>query len=128
MKTTETITAAEYREMMAKKPHTPKTKGNGEKAKAEIDLILKLLGVEFEKDETFHPDRKWRFDWKLTKYKIAIEYEGLFSDKSRHTNVKGYSNDAEKYNQAQLLGWKVLRYTALNYKQVATDLRKELNL
>ena len=41
--------------------------------------------------------------------KIAIEYEGIVADKSRHTNIKGYTEDSNKYNEAQKLGWKVLR-------------------
>lgn len=72
----------------------------------------------------FHPERKWRFDWALPELKIAIEYEGIFSEKSRHTSVKGFTGDVDKYNAAQALGWRVFRYTAKNYKQVLTDLNK----
>jgi hypothetical protein len=32
------------------------------------------------------------------------------------------SADCEKYNAAQLLGWKVLRFTAINYKNLASIL------
>lgn len=70
----------------------------------------------------FHPDRKFRFDWALPSLMIAIEYEGLFSKKSGHTTVDGYTKDCEKYNLAQINGWKVLRYTAINYKNLERDL------
>jgi hypothetical protein len=76
----------------------------------------------------FHPKRKWRFDFALFRKNgdklCAIEYEGLNSCKSRHTTITGYTGDTEKYNAAQLEGWKVLRYTALNYKNVLIDLNK----
>lgn len=80
------------------------------------------LEEEFRFDEV----RKWRFDWCISSLKIAIEYEGLNSEKSRHTTVKGFTGDADKYNRAQQLGWKVLRYTALNYKNLITDLNKTI--
>lgn len=72
----------------------------------------------------FHPGRKWRLDYFIEEKKVAIEYEGLFSTKSRHTNVTGYSKDTEKYNAAQLMGIKVLRYTAMTYKNLIKDLEK----
>ncbi len=64
----------------------------------------------------FHPVREWRFDWAIEEIKLAIEYEGLMSEKSRHTTVTGFTQDTDKYNQAQALGWRVIRITALNYK------------
>lgn len=70
----------------------------------------------------FHPVRRWRFDWAIPQMKVAIEYEGIISAKSRHTTIKGFTGDTEKYNEAAKLGWKVLRYTALNYKNLKEDL------
>ena len=46
--------------------------------------------------------------------KIGIEYEGIMSDQSRHTNIVGYTGDADKYNLAANMGWVVLRFTAIN--------------
>lgn len=77
---------------------------------------------ELENEYRFDDLRKWRFDHAIKSLKIAIEYEGLFSEKSRHTTAKGFTGDADKYNRAQQLGWKVLRYTSLNYKNLITDL------
>jgi hypothetical protein len=62
----------------------------------------------------FHPTRKWRFDCAIPALKIAIEYEGIMGASSRHTRVKGYTGDTDKYNEAALLGWIVLRFTAMN--------------
>lgn len=90
-----------------------------EKAAAigQIKLILLNLKVDFVTEYRFHPVRKWRFDFAIPDSKIAIEYEGVFNPGnkvSRHTHVIGFSNDCEKYNEAALLGWKVLRFTALH--------------
>ena len=74
----------------------------------------------------FYPDRKFRFDWALPTIKVAIEYEGLMSKKSGHTTISGYTKDCEKYNLAQISGWKVLRYTAVNYKNLDRDLKNLL--
>lgn len=70
--------------------------------------------------------RKYRADWAIEAIKTLIEYEGLNSDYSRHTTLKGYSADTSKYNQAMKQGWVVLRYTALTYRNVLNDLREQL--
>lgn len=77
---------------------------------------------EVVEEYRFHPVRRWRFDYAIPLLKIAIEYEGIISRKSRHTSITGYTKDAEKYNEAAKMGWKVLRYTALNYKDLHRDL------
>lgn len=72
--------------------------------------------------------RKFRFDWAIegAGLKIAIEYEGLMSKKSRHTTNTGYTKDTDKYNMALALGWKPIRFTALNYKDLITELNKHV--
>lgn len=80
--------------------------------------------LEFVEEYKFHPTRKWRFDWAITERRIAIEYEGLMSEKSRHTTKKGFTGDTDKYNEAQIRGWKVIRVTALNYKNLIKLLDK----
>jgi len=89
-----------------------------------ILFILKNLKTEYLTEYKFSADRKFRFDIAIPKHKIAIEYEGIFSTKSRHTSLKGYTMDTEKYNLAQIEGWKVLRYTASNFKNAEKDLIK----
>jgi hypothetical protein len=91
-------------------------------SKVKLELILKQKKIEFVTEYRFHPTRKWRFDYAIPERKIAIEYNGIMSAKSRHTTVIGYSNDLEKINQAQLLGWKVLQYTPLNVGQLVDDI------
>lgn len=87
-----------------------------------LDQFAKENNLELKKEHSFHPDRKWRFDWAFPELKMAYEYEGIFSAKSRHTTAKGFTGDADKYNAAQELGWRVIRYTAMNY----TDLTLQL--
>jgi hypothetical protein len=84
---------------------------------------LKHLGIQITEEYKFCQNRKFRSDFMLEykRKKILVEYEGIFSTKSRHSGVIGYTNDCEKYNIATLLGFPVLRYTAKNYKEVTTN-------
>ncbi len=96
-----------------------------------IELFLKQflqqgLIDDYKKEVLFVPGRRFRFDWAIMSLQIAIEYEGIFSKKSRHTTISGYTGDIEKYNLALTLGWKVLRYTAKNYLELENDLKKLL--
>lgn len=88
----------------------------------EIKLILQLLKIDFVAEYKFHETRKWRFDIAIPSMKVAIEYEGIMSRKSRHTTVTGYTKDCEKYNAATIAGWRILRYNAINYKSLGDDL------
>ena len=92
-----------------------------------IGFILKSfhqqgLIPEYVTEHRFDNVGQFRFDWAIPELMLAIEYEGLFSDKSGHTTIKGYSKDINKYNLATLKGWKILRYTAINYSDLAQDL------
>lgn len=111
----DTITIAEYKLLQKKQ------QSNKQLNKMIADL--KYSNYVFQLEYVFCPHRKFRFDIALVDDKIAIEYEGTISEKSRHTTITGYSKDCEKYNLAQVLGWKVLRYTALNYDRVMNDIR-----
>lgn len=93
------------------------------KALRHFKSVLGLMRVEFVTEHRFHPTRKFRFDIAIPDMKLAIEYEGMMqTSKSRHTTIGGFTNDCTKYNLAQLLGWKVLRYTAKNYEHFHADL------
>lgn len=112
------------------KPTKSKTKFKVERKSVEKDHMATVLFVlhrdgvitDYEEELVFHPVRKWRFDWAIPELKIAIEYEGLMSKKSRHTTIKGYTEDTIKYNEASKLGWRVLRYTAITYQSLHEDL------
>ena len=87
----------------------------------EIKLMLQLMNIDFVAEHKFHEERKWRFDIAIPSLKIAIEYEGIMSRKSRHTTVTGYTKDCEKYNAATIAGWRVLRYNVFNYRSAGAD-------
>ena len=89
-----------------------------------IKEVLTSQNINFVEEHKFSPNRKFRFDIYLTDLNIGIEYEGLMSEKSRHTTIEGYSKDAEKYNLAACMGIFVLRYTALNFNQFENDINK----
>lgn len=64
------------------------------------------------REHRFHATRKWRFDYALPgRLMIALEVEGGVWTGGRHTRGAGYLGDCEKYNEAALLGWLVLRCT-----------------
>ena len=73
-------------------------------------LLADLDG--FTQEYKFHPDRKWRFDFAYIDAKIAIEVEGiLYGSVGRHQRAVGFSKDCEKYNEAAIHGWMVIRVT-----------------
>lgn len=81
-------------------------------------------GIRLEKEYRFAKGRRYRADFALPDQMIIVEYEGIFSDNSRHTNKIGYSKDTDKYRLVATLGYTVLRYTAINFKNVIADLEK----
>jgi hypothetical protein len=93
----------------------------------EMCLILHAMGIEYVTEHRFHEMRKFRFDIAILDIKVGIEYEGLMSEKSRHTTIEGFTMDCIKYNLAQLNGWKVLRYTAKNYRDFGSDIHTIIN-
>ena len=64
-----------------------------------------------EREFRFHPKRKWRFDFAWPEARVGLEVEGGVWTQGRHTRGTGFSEDCVKYNEAQLLGWRVLRVT-----------------
>jgi len=98
------------------------------KPKDMLELMLKSQHSDgLVSEYRFHPTRRWRFDWAYPEKKIAIEYEGVYRGKSRHTTVTGYTGDCEKYNQATYLGWQVYRFTAAMVETGQTyDLLKDI--
>lgn len=76
-----------------------------------IRLLKQELGVEAQAEYRFHPTRRWRFDYCIPKYKIAIEVEGGIWISGRHNRASGFVKDIEKYNNATMLGYRLLRVT-----------------
>ncbi len=55
--------------------------------------------------------RKWALDWAFVMERLAVEVEGGYAIGGRHTTVKGFLRDVEKYNVLACLGWRLLRVT-----------------
>ena len=86
--------------------------GNRNRSRGEEGLSWQLYaaGIPYETEYRFHPVRKWRADFKVGD-DVLIEVEGLTAQGGRHQRTAGYTNDCEKYNEATLLGYRVLRVT-----------------
>lgn len=53
-------------------------------------------------------ERKWKFDWLFEGW-LALEVEGGVFVGGRHIRGDGFRGDIEKYNEAAILGYIVLR-------------------
>lgn len=72
--------------------------------------ILASTGLPMPETEyRFHPSRKWRFDYAWPDQRIALEVEGGVWTQGRHTRGKGFLGDMDKYNEAAVDGWRILR-------------------
>lgn len=69
-----------------------------------------------EREHRFHPTRRWRFDFAWPEKKLAIECEGGIWTGGAHARGAHFNSDTEKYNEATLLGWRVLRFTSNQIK------------
>lgn len=76
-----------------------------------VKIVKSSIGLDVEKEYRFHPERKWRFDYAIPAIRLAIEVEGGVWTGGRHTSSKGFLGDMEKYNEAALLGWCLIRTT-----------------
>ncbi len=109
-------------------PRSPRPRKTKRDPAPETDLFTSIvkteLGLECVKELKFCPSRRWRFDYAIPAYKIALEVEGgafkkrryidgsgelITTTGGRHNSAKGFLGDMEKYNTATVLGWRVLR-------------------
>jgi len=66
-------------------------------------------GPAIEKEFVFHPGRRWRADFAHIPSRTLIEVEGGIWIHGRHNRAEGFMADIEKYFEAALAGWTVLR-------------------
>jgi very-short-patch-repair endonuclease len=62
-------------------------------------------------EHRFSPPRRYRFDFCWVEQKVAAECEGGTWVRGAHSRGKHFESDAEKYNLAALIGYRVLRFT-----------------
>lgn len=73
-------------------------------------------------EHRFHPTRRWRFDLAFIDQKLAVEVEGGLFIQGRHSRGAGAEADCEKYAEAAIAGWTVLRVSPRQIKNgIAVD-------
>lgn len=78
----------------------------------EMAYQLRAMKIAYVQEYRFHPKRRWRFDFVIAGSKVALEIEGGTWIQGGHSRPKGFEDDCEKYSEAAVLGWCVLRATA----------------
>lgn len=73
-----------------------------------------LGGPVLDREFRFHGERKWRADFAHSESRTLIEIEGgiYVEGGGRHNRSAGFVADAEKYLEAFLAGWAVVRLTS----------------
>ncbi len=85
----------------------------------EDELMFQMVAEKLPppiREYRFHEKRRWRCDFIWLDEKLIVEVEGGIWSKGRHTRGLGFQNDCEKYNEAALNGYKVLRVTSQQIK------------
>lgn len=104
-----------------------------------LELLRKEGMPKPEEQYKFSKTRRWRFDFAWPEKMLAVEIEGkvwgqyvychrcgakvqkksaggkwsyVRDSGGRHTSASGYLGDMEKYNNAALLGWRLIRIPA----------------
>lgn len=83
------------------------------------NLFHAILNQKFpghEAEHKFHPERRWKFDHAWPHAKISLEIEGGAWIGGRHNRGAGYIKDMEKYSEAAILGWRIIRVTPQQVK------------
>jgi hypothetical protein len=72
-----------------------------------------LGGPALAREHRFHAERKWRADFAHLASRTLIEIEGgiYVAGGGRHNRGAGFIADAEKYLEATLAAWRVIRLT-----------------
>lgn len=80
-------------------------------AEDQFALHLKAHGIPFEREYQFAKSmgRRWRADF-FIEPDVLVEIEGGVFVQGRHTRGAAFVSDAEKYNAAALLGYRVFRF------------------
>ena len=92
------------------------------KLEEEFLTQLKMCGLPRpdKREFKFHDTRKWRVDFCYSSIKLAVEIEGGEWVNGRHN--RQLAQDAEKYNELVLSGYRLLRFTGSMIKKgIAMD-------
>ncbi len=64
----------------------------------------------------FHPKRRWRLDFAWPTRMVAVEIEGGSWSNGRHVRPAAFEEDCEKYAEAAIAGWRIVRVTGAMVK------------
>lgn len=81
----------------------------------EDTLFLHIVAAKLPRpvrEFRFHLTRKWKVDFAWPPDWLIVEVEGGTWIQGRHSRGAGMRNDAIKYNEAVLMGFRLLRVTA----------------
>ena len=92
----------------------PRLRFRDKRSPSRLEARFSLLwraanGPALEKEFVFHPGRRWRADFAHIPSRTLIEIEGGIWIHGRHNRAEGFLADIEKYFEAALAGWTVLR-------------------
>lgn len=121
---TDTITQAEAKKLLNRRKGTD---WEGMFWRAWQDIADRAEWVPLRQFQFLKP-RKFTFDFAFPWLKCAVEIEGCTWVKGRHTSGKGYRDDCRKYNLAVMNGWRVLRYTSDDLKNMPDVLEQVCKL
>ncbi|MDE2019546.1 MAG: hypothetical protein KGJ13_04325 [Patescibacteria group bacterium] len=107
--TGDSISAAQFRET--------RTKRHDLKPEDIFAAHLTAAKIPFERQYKFHPERKWRADFMIKSggtsgamYLCDIDGGTFSRSKLGHNSGAGIAKSFEKFNEAALLGFRVLRF------------------
>ncbi len=101
----------------------PRLRFRAKRSPSRLEARFALLwraasGPVLEKEFVFHPGRRWRADFAHIPSRTLIEIEGGIWIQGRHNRAEGFLADIEKYFEAALAGWTVLR---LSERQLTSE-------
>lgn len=94
-----------------KRPRAINTAKSGSLGERVLAAQLDLEKIEYDLEFKFHPQRRWRADFRITGYPVLVEVEGGTWSNGRHSRGSGFAKDCEKYNAAAKLGYFVIKGT-----------------
>lgn len=97
----------------------PKLSGAKPGSALEERLLFQIRALQLPepvREYKFHPTRRWRSDFAWPDCRLLVEVEGAHWTNGRHTRGSGFEADCEKYSEAALNGWAVIRCTSTHIK------------